>query len=81
MKRFLWQRINWWQRAKGLIFRRRYKLLGAIDLLCEVHTRNGYEGDWDWSIQMGATPDPFVPTDLYVRAWRTLRRAVGRPTE
>ena len=69
-----------WQRIKGVIFRRRYKLLSAIDLLCEVHTRDGYSG-YDWNIQMGATPEPWIPNDTYVNAWRTLRRAVKRPTE
>jgi hypothetical protein len=80
-KRFLWQRVNWWQRIKGLIFRRQYKLLGAVDLLCEVHTRDGTYGAYDWSVQMGASPEPFIPNDMYVDAWRTLRRAVKRPTE
>ena len=69
-----------WQRLKGLIFRRRYKLLGAIDVLCEVHTRDGANG-WDWNIQMGATPDPWMPNDVYVNAWETLRREIGRPCE
>ncbi len=66
-----------WQRIKGVIFKQRYELLGAIDLVVEVHTREG-DSDYDWHIQMGATPDPWVGTGSYVRAWRTLRKAVGR---
>jgi len=73
--------MNKWQRIKGVIFRRRYKLLSAIDLLCEVHTRDGDMFSFDWNIQMGATPDRFIPSELYVDAWRTMRRAVNRPTE
>ncbi len=69
-----------WQRIKGVIFKRRYELLGAIDLLVEVHTLEGYSAldDHDWSIKMGATPPQWLPTGSYVRAWRTLRKAVGR---
>lgn len=66
-----------WQYIKGVIFRRQYKLLAAIDLLVEVHTRDGNDG-YDWSIQMGATPDPWVSNKRYTDAWHTLRKAVGR---
>lgn len=73
-------RPHLWRRIKGVIFRRRYKLLAAIALLCEVHTDDGY-ADYDWRIKAGATPDPWIPSKSYVDAWRTLRRAVKKPTE
>ncbi len=70
-----------WRRIKRVIFRRRYKLLGAINLLVEVHTQDGYKDhDWDWHIQSGAIPRPWLQNE-YVEAWRTLRHAIGRRAE
>ena len=68
-----------WQTIKGFVFRRRHKLLGAIDLLCEVHTANHY--DIGFYVKMGATPDQFMLQSMYVDAWRTLRQAVKRRTD
>jgi hypothetical protein len=66
--------MNWLKRR---LFKKHYELLGAIDLLVEVHTGEDY--DIGFYIKMGALPERFIPPELYVNAWRTLRKAVKRP--
>lgn len=53
------------------------KLLGAIDILTRVHTRDDHQ--IGFNVQMGATPDFFTPSDMYVDSWKTLREFIGKP--
>lgn len=72
--------MNW---LRKIFFKRRYKLLGAIDLLCLVHTDDEFRciSGVGFRVNMGAVPDPWIPDDKYVDAWRTLRREVGRQVD
>ncbi|HEX7012427.1 MAG TPA: hypothetical protein VF161_06765 [Steroidobacteraceae bacterium] len=65
-------RVYWKHRRK------RMTLFEALRLLAEVHTR--YDDEIGFTISMGATPDT-VPHDLYVEAWRVVRREAMLPTE
>lgn len=63
-----------------LFLRRKYRLLAAIDVLCEVHTADASHG---FVVKMGAMPDRYggPPSEVYVDAWKTLRESVGLPTK
>ena len=58
-----------------LFFPDYYKLLAAIDLLCEVHTRP--DPDIGFVVMMGATPR-FGQQIWYNDSWETLIETVGK---
>jgi hypothetical protein len=53
-------------------------LARAIDVLTEVHTRDDRAG---FVVTLGASPyydAPHISADRYLKAWATLRAAIGK---
>ena len=53
--------------------------VNAATVLCEIHTKA--DPVITWTVDMGALPPLGFPADIYVDAWRDLRRIAGMATE